>query len=150
MLNKIARGNLCFAKHSQDADYPNGKGTVIAYRDVPILKYLRKQLKHFIGPKGKKLQCEGNYYTDISKCGIGYHGDGERRKVIGVRLGQMIPLHFTWFHKHNSVGQTFKMHLNHGDLYIMSQKAVGTDWKSSSKITLRHAAGCAKYLKLKR
>lgn len=105
-------------------------------------------MKHFVGPKAKKLQCQGNYYTDVSKCGIAYHGDAYRRKVIGVRLGAMIPLHYTWFHKNHSVGQTCKLNLNHGDLFIMSQKAVGTDYRSASKITLRHAAGCAKYLKL--
>jgi DNA-directed RNA polymerase I, II, and III subunit RPABC2 len=31
--------------------------------------------------------------------------------------------------------------LDDGDMYFMSEKAVGTDWESSSKITLRHAAG---------
>jgi hypothetical protein len=27
----------------------------------------------------------------------------------------------------------------------MSEKATGFDWKSKSKYTLRHAAGCEKY-----
>ena len=40
---------------------------------------------------------EGNYYYDIKKCGIGFHGDAERRKVVGIRLGDSIPLHFQWF-----------------------------------------------------
>ena len=31
----------------------------------------------------------------------------------------------------------------------MSDKAVGYDWKKSSIVTLRHAAGCDKYLKPK-
>jgi len=40
--------------------------------------------------------------------------------------------------------------LNDGDLYIMSEKAVGTDWmRNKSGYTLRHAAGAKKYLKLK-
>jgi hypothetical protein len=29
----------------------------------------------------------------------------------------------------------------------MCSKAVGTDWKRSSIYTLRHAAGCEKYIK---
>ena len=35
--------------------------------------------------------------------------------------------------------------IEHGDMYIMSEKATGFDWKSKSKYTLRHAAGCQKY-----
>lgn len=33
-------------------------------------------------------------------------------------------------------------------VYIMSEKAVGTDWKHSSIPTMRHAAGCRKYTNL--
>jgi len=39
--------------------------------------------------------------------------------------------------------------LNHGDMYVMSEKATGWDWKYRSRATLRHAAGADKYLKLK-
>jgi hypothetical protein len=31
--------------------------------------------------------------------------------------------------------------LNDGDMYIMSEKAVGTDWKKKNICTLRHSAG---------
>ena len=39
------------------------------------------------------------------------------------------------------VGGEGCIELNAGDLYISSEKAVGTDWKKKSIITLRHAAG---------
>jgi len=39
--------------------------------------------------------------------------------------------------------------LNDGDMYIMSDKAVGFDWKKRNTKTLRHAAGCAKFLEIK-
>lgn len=29
---------------------------------------------------------EGNYYYDINKTGIGFHGDSERKKVIAISL----------------------------------------------------------------
>jgi hypothetical protein len=35
--------------------------------------------------------------------------------------------------------------LEHGDMYVMSEKTTGFDWKSKTKYTLRHAAGCDKY-----
>jgi hypothetical protein len=36
--------------------------------------------------------------------------------------------------------------LNDGDMYIMSDKAVGNDWKRSAIPTLRHCAGAKEYL----
>ena len=32
------------------------------------------------------MKCESNYYYDINKTGIGYHGDSERRKVVVIRI----------------------------------------------------------------
>ena len=49
-------------------------------------------------------------------------------------------LYFNWFHKHKSVGNMLKIDLNNGDMYIMSEKAVGTDWKKKNIYTLRHSA----------
>lgn len=150
VVNKHARGNLCFDDVGHDADYENKKGTVVGYDSVPITKLLRERIGIMLGDKGKDLACEGNYYYDIKKCGIGFHGDAERRKVIGVRLGDSIPLHFQWFHKSESVGKRIKFELNDGDMYIMSDKAVGFDWKKKNIMSLRHAAGCDKFLEIKK
>jgi hypothetical protein len=35
--------------------------------------------------------------------------------------------------------------LDDGDIYVMSEKAVGTDWKKKVIYTLRHSTGCAKF-----
>ena len=90
-----------------------------------------------------------NYYYDISKCGIGFHGDSERKIVICTRLGATIPMHFQWFYKFKPIGERVIFNANHGDIYIMSEKTVGTDWKKSSIPTLRHAAGSAKFTTIK-
>ena len=95
------------------------------------------------------MVAEGNYYFDVAKCGIGFHGDAERKKVIALRLGQSIPLHFQWFHKWLPLGERCKLMLNEGDVYMMSQKATGWDWKKYSICSLRHAAGATKYLTIK-
>lgn len=153
VVNKHARGNLCFSDEGHEADYENKKGTVIGFEDVPFTSELREKFHELLGDKlvdilgeGKKLYCEGNYYFDISTCGIGFHGDGERRIVIGVRLGEMIPLHYQWFFRSRPIGKRIKFEFGDGDIYIMSKKAVGTDWKRKTIPTLRHAAGCSKYL----
>eukprot|EP01084_Bolivina_argentea_P091589 164856_1 len=150
VLNKNARGNLCFDDIGHNADYENGKGTVISYNDVPLTKYIRKQFSIYFGKKAKNLTAEGNYYYDIKKCGIGFHGDAERKKVIAFRLGQTMPLHYQWFYKFNPIGKRCEFLINEGDIYIMSEKATGFDWRKSSIYTLRHAAGAKKYLTIKK
>ena len=100
--------------------------------------------------KADNLVCEGNKYNNKKKCGIGYHGDTERRKVIAIRLGASMPMCWQWFHRHKPIGESYKFILNAGDLYIMSEKAVGYDWKKSSEYTLRHSAGAEKYISLER
>ena len=51
------------------------------------------------------------------------------------------PMAWHWFFKNKAVGNIIGVKLNDGDVYIMSEKAVGTDWKKSSIYTLRHSAG---------
>lgn len=130
VLNKRARYNLCFGDTYQQSDYENGKGTIIPYDKVIYLNSVRS----IIAPG---LQTEGNYYYK-STCGIGYHGDSERKKVIGVSLGADRPLRFKWFN--GKVGE-FTFILKHGDVYVMSEKCTGWDWKKRNVPTIRHAAG---------
>ena len=102
-----------------------------------------------VGEKGTNMVCEGNRYFKES-CGIGFHGDSERRRVIGVRLGLSMPIHWCWYKNSKAMGRKLELMLNDGDMYMMSEKAVGTDWKKKKIATLRHAAGNAKYLVEKR
>ena len=44
---------MCFGSVSQEPDYPNKKGTIISYDQVPILKELRNKLPTMLGVKGK-------------------------------------------------------------------------------------------------
>jgi alkylated DNA repair dioxygenase AlkB len=132
--NKIARHNLCYGDFSQEPEYEEGKGRVINFKDVPILGELRDQFESFCSGKVEKLMCELNYYYDLNKCGIGWHGDTERRIVICVRLGETMPLQFQWFHNWKPLGTKVELSLNHGDIYIMSGKAVGYDWKETEQI----------------
>jgi hypothetical protein len=140
IVNKKARHNLCFSDFSQVADFENKKGTVYNFKDIKILNKLRRKLGK-IHHLFENLQCEGNYYYDINKTYIGFHGDSEREIVIGCRLGESFPLYYQWYYKGNKVGKLYKYSLDHGDIYFMSDKAVGRDWKKSNIYTLRHAAG---------
>ena len=147
VLNKHARHNLCFSDQGQDANYESGCGTVISFDEVPCTKEIRRKIGELCDKIN--LQAEGNYYYDPTKTGISFHGDAERKIVVAVRLGVSIPLHYQWYFKSETIGKTCVLLLNHGDIYMMSEKATGYDWKRRIIPTLRHAAGCEKYTKIK-
>lgn len=132
----------------QYPDYLQGKGTVYNIDTLPYTSKLSQKVQNFCAEHGyvfdkKAFVIEGNFYHDIEKCYIGFHGDTEREVVFGVRLGNSeIPLFYGWWYKNNLVENSIKCFVpSPGDAYIMSKKAVGRDWKSSSTYTLRHAAG---------
>ena len=151
VVNTHARWNLCFDDKSREPDYEAGKGRIVGYDEVPLMKALKEQIEKIMGPKALDLKVESNYYFDTRKCGIGFHGDSERRKVIGVRVGySSMPMYWQWFHNGDSIGKPIVVPLEPGDIYIMSEKAVGTDWKKKKIPTLRHATGCAKFTTIKK
>lgn len=141
--NKHGRSNNIYGDVSQQPDIPSGKGTVVAFGDAPLMKELRSKLPEMV-PDGADLVAETNYYEDVTKAvvGIGFHGDTERRVVIGIRLGAASqPLRFQWYNRSKAISDETSITLNHGDIYAMSAKAVGFDWNCPSKVTLRHGCG---------
>lgn len=145
VVDKHARYNLCYADEAQEPDYENKMGRIVAFEDIPATGYIKTVLEKLLG---HSLICEGNRYFDLKSCGIGYHGDSERRIVVGCRIGGNMPLHYQWFLNSKPVGKNFRIVFHHGDMYIMSDKAVGFDWKSKSILTLRHAAGCDEFVNI--
>lgn len=156
VLNKRARSNVVILDGiEQDPEYESGKGRIVDGSTLPEFAEVKQSIQDCIGygtntEKTEHLICEGNRYYDLKKCGIGYHGDAERRKVIALSLGASTTMNWVWFHNSKPVSEPYSFTLNGGDIYVMSEKAVGHDWKSRSKFTLRHAAGATKYLSLKR
>jgi hypothetical protein len=143
VVNKHARWNLCFADEDQEPDYEDGKGRIVSWKHIPMMSRIREVIAEWT--EDVLLNAEANYYYDISKCGIGFHGDGERKKVVAIRMGESMPLYYQWYQNSNPVGKLFEITLNDGDMYIMSEKAVGFDWLKKKVATLRHAAGSKKY-----
>jgi hypothetical protein len=147
VVNKVARWNLCFADEDQEPNYEDGKGRVVSWTHIPKMARIRQVISEWT--EDVLLNGEANYYYDMSQCGIGFHGDGERRKVFAVRMGETMPLYFKWFQNSQSVGEPFELVLNDGDMYIMSEKAVGFDWLKKKTPTLRHSTGCSKFTGIK-
>lgn len=157
VLNKHARSNNIVGYFDQDADYEKGKGTVVHFNKVPALKETLENRIHLLGDRFKKLiLAEGNRYQDggAKKTGIGFHGDAERRLVVAMRCGafegaRSPPIKFQWYFKNRPVGKMANIELDTGDIYVMSEVAAGTDWRHSSRLTLRHATGAPKYVTIK-
>ena len=63
-------------------------------------------------------------------------------------LGRTSLLRYQWRdpgsseHTHRAVD----VRVRHGDVYVMSEKATGFDWRMRSKTRVVHAAGAAKYI----
>ena len=151
VVNKNARWNNCFGPKGQKADIANKKGTIVKYDDVPLLKqiidwFYDAETDFYDKEEAVRMIAEGNYYYD-EDCGIGAHGDGERWKAVGIRLGRCAPLGYRWRIRGKGVGKKITLGFKHGDMYIMSEKAVGRFWKQRSTLQLVHAAGAAKYMK---
>ena len=147
VVNKRARWNLCFTDEDIEPDYKKGQGRVVAWKHLPLMQRIRETIADWT--EDVLLNGEANYYYDLKECGIGYHGDAERRKVFAVRMGADMPIHYQWFQRSKSVGNNIVIPLSDGDMYAMSEKAVGTDWLLKNKGTLRHATGSIKYTFIK-
>ncbi len=154
VVNKHARSNLCFDKKAQKADFENKKGTIVPWKNVPLLNKVRETIPEILGDSAELHIAEGNYYKNelLKKSDngyIGFHGDAERLQVLCCRVGADMNLVYQWFFKSKVIGEKFETILHHGDIYIMSAKAVGNDWKLRNTPTLRHAAGPEQKLKYK-
>ena len=88
-LINCARWNLCFDNRAHEPDYENGQGRVVAFDDIPELAIVRRNIRELLGIE-TTLVAEGNYYF-VPTCDIGYHGDSERRIVVALRLGDLVP-----------------------------------------------------------
>ena len=147
VLNKLARANVCYGKEGREANYAEGKGTIVGFEQSPLVGNLLKVVEILM--RDKDLIVEGNQYDDVSKNGIGPHGDSERVCVSCLRVGESMPMKFGMFWNCKLRGKPFETVMNGGDLYFMSEEAVGAEWKSRSKWVWRHCAGAKKYLKMK-
>jgi hypothetical protein len=137
LFKKSARWNLCYGEHVHDADIAAGRGTIIPWTLVPLTNVIRRFIS-ILNPKLRNLVGEGNFYYDPMRCGIGPHGDLERSVVVAVRLGSPMPLFYQWFNYGRPLGDIMLFESCHGDMYIMSSRAVGTYNATSSDPILKY------------
>ena len=148
-LNKQARYNVVFGETPQQASADFRQYTICPFDSLPHLRSFRAALPALLGEPAKGLNAEGNHYYQESS-GIGFHGDAERKVVVCLSLGKRSTLRYHWrkpgSSEHESELGPIDIEVGHGDVYVMSEKATGFDWRHSSKYRLVHAAGAPKYI----
>lgn len=132
---------------SQDQNLDQGIHTHHSFKDLPQLQRIRSafdKMSDEFDITTKGLYAEGNVYADIT-CGVRYHGEDEKAEspVIGIHIGE--PKRITWrsFLHHRYFGKEISIQLNHGDVYFMSEHAVGAGWQRNSykEVIFRHRCG---------
>jgi opacity protein-like surface antigen len=149
-LDKIARVNTCITDGFQIPS--EGVSSQVPFSSMPECQAARGFVGCLTGIEG--LYAEINYYPEKNgfasgkKCGegyIGFHGDAERLDVIGSNMGPSPRiLVFRPYCNGQQNGPDTRIVLQPGDMYIMSEKATGFDWKNRKIQTYRHAAGSEK------
>ena len=151
LMNKRARKNIC-GQHgnSQEPTFHSygNQGRIVDTKNMKLYKGVYEgilsDIREALSSSDAHLYefiTEGNLYHDSTRY-IGWHGDTERSQVVCLSLGRSkFPLRYCWFHKGRAVSDIVNISLNSGDLYVMSEKAVGMDWRCRSIPTLRHSAG---------
>ena len=151
--NKNARYNFNIGdnEHRQCPNIQEGKGTVVSFEDLPLLAKVRAGLTQIGEEKDitkiMNLLAEANIYHSQDS-GIGYHGDSERKIVIGANMGKKRIIEFCAFREALPVGNTVVLKLRPGDMYFMCVNACGHDWsKGCYKLDhFRHRAGYPQWL----
>ena len=148
-MNKRARYNTCFGETSISPSEDFSQPTVHAF--PPRLAAFRTGCAAVLGPKAQGLGAEGNHYFE-PRSGIGFHGDSERKIVICLSLGGSSTLRYQWRFPGSSEHTLppTDVRVGHGDVYVMSEKATGFDWRFRSRIRVVHGAGAEKYIGTKK
>ena len=144
--NKQARYNTVFGPDDRPPNEDYSEYTICGFPRLPHLDRFRRRLPALLGPRAEGLNAEGNLYFH-GKAGIGYHGDAERKVVVCLSLGRESLLRYHWRLPGSSEHTLapIDIRVGHGDVYIMSEKATGHDWRFRSRVRLVHAAGHSKY-----
>jgi hypothetical protein len=154
VMKKHARSNCVGREGISKKPVPDiGQGTVVNTDTMPIYSKWKKDFMSDMqsaltsAGSAKKIGTyitEGNLYHDPKKTYIGWHGDRERVEVVCLSLGFKqggYPLRFCVFQNSKPISEVTEILLNDGDVYIMSEGAVGREWLKKKIKTIRHSAG---------
>ena len=147
-VTKLARHSLYFGDYSCEPDLTVKKNRVVAFNKVEGLYKIQQVLNKMFSYRDVEFTAEGDRFYDIEKCGVAPCGDLNKRMVVGVHLGVMTRLAFAWHYQGVRYSKPVVLELHHGDVYVMSSKAVGWDSKRVAIATLKHASGAQNFIEM--
>lgn len=113
-------------------------GTIYNYRKIPSLHKVQQIISSSMGT-GLFVEAE-NFYN-LNECYVPMNQEKNKRKNVGLILGNDFPLHFCWYHNQQKCSDIYTINLRHGDLYILSDNAAGFNKESKTKLYLKHGFG---------
>jgi len=150
---KRSRWTYHVGDRDQEPDIPKSTYRMYSFDTLPYVAKVRQGFDTLARRTEirslENMMAEASVYYD-NTCGIGYHGDDERPNtpVIGVNMGESRFLTFRSFFRHRFLGEEIRLQLNTGDMYFLSEEAVGVGWIRDSyrRVIFRHRAGSERFL----
>lgn len=135
VVNRIGKYAITIDNFPEEPNYEQGQYRVISYDSLPKTNKLKNKLSLVFNQDA--LECQGEYYCDQEKLKLKYQGS-KVNNMMCVHLGNSIQLSYKWFFANKPVSDDMKIILEHGDLYIMSEKATGHDYKLKKNPILKY------------
>eukprot|EP00808_Paulinella_micropora_P002645 g38155.t1 len=132
---------LHFGPTDQEQSFAAGRAGAVAFGRLPVLSRLRRGLEGLLPEAWPLGPAQGLWYADSRWQGVYPHGHTDSPGVLGVRLGAPLQLHWHWYQRQALVGRRLRLSLDAGDLYLLSAKAAGFDWRRASALRELGAAG---------
>lgn len=136
IVNRIEKYVITINKEKQEPNYNIGEYRVLKYDNFDTLNNLKDKLLLLFNQES--FICQGDYYYNHEKLNLKYQGS-KVNNMICIHLGDPIKLSYKWFFANKSVSDDFMITLNHGDLYIMNEKATGHDCKLKKNTVLKYS-----------
>lgn len=114
------------------------RGTIYNVRRIPELFRFATEMSSLLM---RSFYIEGTNYYNTNECYSPLSQNKESKHVVNLHLGSSIPLHFRWFHNTTEVSNVKSIQLNHGDVYLMNEIALGAAKESKTKLFLKHGIG---------
>jgi hypothetical protein len=135
VVNRIGKYVISIHDEAQEPNYEQGQYRVLSYNELEDLKVVKNNVNKIVNQNN--LLCKGDYNYNHEKLKLKYQG-GKVNNMICIHLGDPIQLSYKWFFSNKAVSESTGFTLNHGDLYIMSEKATGHDYKLKKNPILKY------------
>lgn len=135
VVNRVGKYAISIDDTGKEPNYEENKYRVIAYDDVEEVRDLKDNLSKIF--KQDRLSCKGEYNYNHEKLKLKYQG-AKVNNMMCIHLGDPIQMSFKWYFANKPASDSMEFTLNHGDLYIMSEKATGHDYKLKKNPILKH------------